>query len=339
MRALAALLAQSLLYPDRQNTGARTAFWVLKSLVALAVILYVGDRISDQPASVWTAARLGVWTRPGWIAAAALLLLPNLGLEALKWQTLMRRYYPDIRLGEAIQAVLAGMATGIFTPNRVGEYVGRMLYLHPGNRTEAGVYTFINRYAQLMPTLTGGAIALVWLIQTYGVFPGVSAGRLQGLAILTIVLSGVAGLTSLLVGYWFRHNQETDSRWHRIFTALGHLDVSLSLVALALSTLRYGVFSAQYVLLLYAFGYGGPLPLALACVGLVFLIKTGIPSISLAELGIRESVALAVMVPLGLSVPVVLGATFVLYLLNLALPALIGVGFVYRIRAEWPRSL
>ena len=56
--------------------------------------------------------------------AAVIALAPlNLSAEAMKWKTLMRNDAFGYR--RALAGVLNGMCTGFFTPNRVGEVVGR----------------------------------------------------------------------------------------------------------------------------------------------------------------------------------------------------------------------
>jgi hypothetical protein len=96
---------------------------------------------------------------------------------------------------------------------------------------------------------------------------------------------------------------------------------------LVISVLRYLVIVSQYGLLLSAFS---EMPVSLwASVGLastVFLLKSAIPSFTLAELGIREGLALLVAPLFGLPLVPVFNATFTLFLLNLVLPALAGAG-------------
>jgi hypothetical protein len=93
---------------------------------------------------------------------------------------------------------------------------------------------------------------------------------------------------------------------------------------LFLSTLRYLVFGAQFIMLLLAFGSGVDLSKALLGIPLVYLIATLIPTVMLTELGVRGSVALAVFGPLGGVDSAVLLATTCLWTINVALPACVG---------------
>src|SRR5690242_441279 len=58
--------------------------------------------------------------------AAALLLAANVGVEAWKFRYMLGKASTRISFASAIHAVLAGAAAGIVTPNRVGEYAGRL---------------------------------------------------------------------------------------------------------------------------------------------------------------------------------------------------------------------
>jgi hypothetical protein len=49
-------------------------------------------------------------------------------LEILKWQNLVSSFKP-ISVAEATKQVLAALTAGIFTPNGVGEYAGKAIFL------------------------------------------------------------------------------------------------------------------------------------------------------------------------------------------------------------------
>ena len=67
-----------------------------------------------------------------------LLMLVNWVLESLKWQYLTRELV-KITAWEAIEAVFCGLTWAIFTPNRIGEYGGRVLFL-PNRKRIHGVF-------------------------------------------------------------------------------------------------------------------------------------------------------------------------------------------------------
>ncbi len=88
-----------------------------------------------------------------WIGLAILLLPVNIGLEAWKWYWMIREYYRNITYFTAYQAILAGAASAFITPQKLGDYIGRLLYLSPEHRISAALVTFLDRLSQLGATL------------------------------------------------------------------------------------------------------------------------------------------------------------------------------------------
>ncbi|WP_374166426.1 hypothetical protein [Arcticibacter sp. MXS-1] len=59
-----------------------------------------------------------------------LLMLVNWILEAMKWKFLVKRI-ETISLWKAVESVFCGLTWAIFTPNRIGEYGGRVFFFRP----------------------------------------------------------------------------------------------------------------------------------------------------------------------------------------------------------------
>src|SRR5206468_3685838 len=91
------------------------------------------------------------------------LLMPlNWGLEAAKWQCSVRSIYP-VSLMQSFKAVLSGISFSVTMPNRVGEYLGRMIYLPEGSRLRTISVTLVASFAQLLVTLVAGTAGLFFI--------------------------------------------------------------------------------------------------------------------------------------------------------------------------------
>jgi hypothetical protein len=109
---------------------------------------------------------------------------------------------------------------------------------------------------------------------------------------------------------------------------------------LGISISRYLVFSFQFWLLLLAFRVPVSYFTAMVLIGLVYLLMAVIPTIALTEIGVRGTVSLFIfglyLSPEGIwSEQVKLGiasASTMLWIFNLALPAILGTLFVYSLR-------
>ncbi|MCB9233803.1 MAG: flippase-like domain-containing protein [Bacteroidia bacterium] len=313
----------------------------LKVAVSLAAFAYVGYKLTQShgvldgsitPYELFLniPADTGLLLIP-----AALLLALNLGVEARKWQLLMREFYPEIALSTAIKAVLSGMTTGIFTPNRLGEYAGRVLYLEEGHRLEATLLTFLDRISQMFITLVSGIVALLIMLGEYGEVIEDFFGSKASAQLISLVLGG---MLFFIVGFVFNprflllilRRLEIRKPWaEKVAATLEHVKTGLLRKILLLSMFRYLVFSTQYVLLLYGFGFGGNVLLAYGMVAMIFLLKSLVPFVGLSELGVRESAAISIMGLFSIAPWIALKSTLALYVINIIAPSLVGVVFLY----------
>jgi uncharacterized membrane protein YbhN (UPF0104 family) len=62
------------------------------------------------------------------LVAVVLLMIVNWSVEAFKWKISVAKIQP-ISFFKAFKAVLSGISFSVSTPNRVGEYLGRVLLL------------------------------------------------------------------------------------------------------------------------------------------------------------------------------------------------------------------
>src|SRR5690606_34279089 len=107
-------------------------------------------------------------------------------------------------------------------------------------------------------------------------------------------------------------------------------------ILLALSALRYGVFSTQFVLLIQAFAPGASWGGAYAGVVLVFFAKSAIPAITLGDLGVRESAAVFFLGAYGIAEAAAFNASLGVFAVNILLPALSGLVLLPRLRLVAP---
>lgn len=257
-----------------------------------------------------------------WIPIFAVLaLLPlNYALEVHKW----RRLFPANRIPGtplAWRAVLHGHAFGLVTPNRWGDYLGRFLTVPKSLRQAAAWATLASRWAQAVATLCVGLLVLP-----------LTTDQLTGLSPKWIwVLGGCVGGAVLLflwrpawpLALLFALLRRTPFRFSKALAAPKFSSAQLY-GALWFSALRYAVFFLQLLLLLAAFGVDSSSAQALQFVGLLFLLKSLIPSVAFAELGIREALALHLAGLLALPPVAAVGASLLLFGINLGLPAIVG---------------
>jgi len=260
-----------------------------------------------------------------YLIAAILLLFVNWGIEAWKWKISVEKTYP-VKFGQAFKAIFSGVSFSVTMPNRIGEYLGRVLYLPEGNRLKAIPLTLVGSFAQLLVTLVIGTAGLIilkkdLLLQFSGItiwYQFVLYGLMGLIALVTLLYFNVSGVVNLY------------RRWIRLpkhlylVEALEQFDVQLLIRILLLSSLRYIVFLAQYLLIFRLCEV--TIDAALLCwlMSVVFLAMAVIPSIALLELGLRGEISLKLI---GIYTTNTLGITITtisIWFINLVLPAIIG---------------
>lgn len=257
------------------------------------------------------------------------LMVMNWGIEARKWQLLMRHLQP-FSIATAFKSVLAGCSITMLTPNRIGEYGGRILYVKAENRIKAISLTIVGSISQLVITLIMGCLGLLF-------FKYLSPLNKSILAPIpafwqSIILYLSAAMTSLILLFylriaWLVRLMEKIPSFNKIVQHIRVLDEFNNkqlLQLLSLSLLRYGIFVVQFVLLLQLMqvDIAGWL-----CFWLLTIFYWGMsiaPTFGFIELPVRLN---AIWLIFKWYTPNEMGvdaATFGIWLINLALPALIG---------------
>lgn len=281
---------------------------------------FLAHRPVLEPFGGWWQAWSGI---PKTILCTMLvLMILNWGLEAWKWKLLVARV-ERLSFLSAFEATIAGTAIGLITPNRVGEFAGRVLFLAPENRISGSFATAVGSIAQFVVTLVAGSAVLLMVP-----LPG---GTMMPDAVMT-GLAWTMNFVSLaaLVLYF------NPRLLRMVFMSLPVLrrfegssavlkDLSSRELArtLVISALRYVVFTLQFILLLRVHPGSSLLNMALG-VPLVYLITTLVPTVMLTELGVRGSVAVAVLAGDERGAAFVLLSSLVLWVVNLAIPAVVG---------------
>lgn len=297
---------------------------------------------------------LGLFNSTGFILMILLILLLmllNWGTEALKWYLLINKI-ERVKYLRAFKAVLTGVAVSTFTPNRVGDYFGRVFILERANRIEGIFITVLGSMSQLLITFVLGTSGVFYLFLVYHdslleffrlpnyLYDYLKWGGaifILALNILLILLflniSVLSSIASRLKGKLF----ERISVYIHILTAYTTREL---LIIISLSLLRFLIFTLQMYLLLWIFSVTIPFLEGMIIISVIFFVITMIPTIAITELGIRGSVSLFLIgiyygnpidIPESINLGIIAAST-ALWIINLALPALTGAIFVFNLK-------
>jgi uncharacterized membrane protein YbhN (UPF0104 family) len=276
--------------------------------------------------------------------SASVLMLANLFLEAKKWQFLIA-LKEHVSIYTSIKAVFTGLSVSIFTPNRAGEFLGRIFFLEKTRPIEGVFMTVIGSISQLLVTIVVGSLGLAFFLPFYYSptdFPTeLLMGALYVMGFLAnIIFLGLYFNISFIAELAKRVFKPEWKHWnHYIEIFFAYKTIEL-LKVFGLSLVRYLVFSTQFYLFLLAFDVQLTVSEAMMLIPVIYLVTTSIPTIALSELGVRGSVSVFFIgvfmaghfIGVGDLQLRVFAASTCIWLINIALPALIGTFFVFHLR-------
>ena len=266
--------------------------------------------------------------RSGWFWLVFGLMFVNWGLESWKWKLLMAPL-EKFSFARAFKAILAGCSITMLTPNRIGEYGGRIMYVAEENRIRAISLTILGSISQLAITLWLGTAGIIYLKY----FAAANAGdnSLPWILNNVILFASFALAVILLLIFFNVHAFITlASRFRILKNFVKHIAVTDVLTGkqllriLFLSFLRYVVFILQYVLLLQVMQVNIDVFICFWLLTIFYLMMVLAPTVGFTELPVRATASVAI---LGLYSSNILGmqaATFGIWLINLVLPAIMG---------------
>jgi hypothetical protein len=278
------------------------------------------------------------------LALVIVLMVLNWVLETIKWKMLIAKV-ENVSFMRALEAVLTGVTISSFTPNRIGEYFGRVFILKRASHIEGILITVLGSMSQLLITILTGSIALLLFFPLFLPHTEYFQGYLY-IAFIAVIISLDLLLLSLFFNVSFlatlkekilRNGLKKIRKYFRIFTLYSNRELA---GVMLLSLARYIVFSTQYIILLRMMGVDVPFYLAYLLISLIYFIMAIIPTIALSELGIRGSVAIyffgfyfsTIMSGSGELNFSILVASVLQWVINLGIPAIAGSIFLFRLQ-------
>lgn len=286
---------------------------------------------------LWALGRAVDWSAVGatlaaaegaWLAAGFALVPLNTGLEAYRWHRLVRVGAPGVPLAASVRAVLAGYPLGLIGPGRLGDLAGRAYYLRQVNAWLVGALTLAERTATVVWCLWGGLAVAAPLAWGPGGSPAWRAVWLIGLAWAATSTAIVLrpGVLSRLLQRWLPAGRLAGLR--RGLDGLATLPHRETTVLLALSAVRYSVFTTQLTSFVVACAPGTPFAQGFRGAVLTYFVKSAVPPITLGELGVREAVATFAMAHFGVAAAAAVGGGLLVFGSNVLIPAAAGLPYL-----------
>lgn len=259
---------------------------------------------------------------------ALLLLGANVGIQIIKWHYFLRLTDSTVTMKQAATSLLFGITLGSFTPGQIGELGGRALR-HTGALSAQIIgFTLIDKVQMFLVMGMGGIISFIFLFP----FPLweqaiIAIGGLLIFMVLffrPVVFKQIAEKIPLRI---MKHEWAED-----FFQTLSRFHSKELIYSFVMTSAFYAIIWFQMFLLLNAFtptnagqaffGYGA------------MMFSKALLPISFGDLGIREASSVYFFSRLGIPEPAALNAAFLLFVINMVIPALIGLFFLPKLKTS-----
>ncbi len=313
---------------NRAKKNKKTILFFAKVSVAVFLIIYIMETVN--PSKLIESVKEADLT---FIIFAFLLTFVNLSLQYKKWKITCYKFIGQCSDRKIISSLFAGISAGAFTPARVGEYFGRAIEFKDKPLIRITFATFIDKfYSLVIISFLGSASTILFLNSFYNIVNYL----IITLSILAVIIFYF--IFTFLI-YPQKLNKLTDKfllrskRFKKIGEMISEyrsINIAFPLKMIFYSFLFCSCYILQFALLVIAFSHREHIIHFLWAGNMVMFVKSVIPSISLADLGIREGASIFFLGKMGESAVTAFNASIFLLLGNILFPAVIGLYFLFK---------
>lgn len=309
----------------------------------LAPLLFIGlcyslyNQVVQQRDLSWRWAHIREsWQQPVFWAVVALMFV-NYLLEAKKWQILIKPLQ-SFSLWRAFKSVMAGCSITMLTPNRIGEYGGRILFVQEDKRLRAISLNILGSISQLVITVVMGTMGL--LLLKFSAVTGAQPFLFLPAAFYnSLIWAAIASSIFLLIFYfrvgWLVKLMERVPYLNkplRYVRLLEDFKGKQLLRILFLSLIRYMAFILQYMLLLQVMEVEVQAALSFWLLSCFYLVMALAPTIGFTELPLRATATVEIFKLYSPNLVGIQAAALGIWIINLVLPAIIGSVLIFGIK-------
>lgn len=305
---------------------------LLKAFIFVVFIIVIYYQLTSK--ANWLDIKTGFSQSLGelnyfWLICFVFLVPFNWLVESIKWRVVLAvEYHVDLKT--SIMAITSGLSLAIITPNRIGEYGGRLVAIPSKYNWLSVVSTFVGSVSQNLVTVLFGMLGLFMLTHQ---FPNVIPVDLDPVFVSAFLffIFGVYLFFNIDLLSRIGSSSGVNKYLRKIripLISLRALPRILIAKVLGWSVLRFMIYSVQYYFVLRLFGVELDVLLSAFAIWSVFIIQTGIPLPPFLSVLARGEIALIVWGMFGVNELTILAITFTIWLINLAAPAILGLYYI-----------
>ena len=291
--------------PSIAPLAKRRLLLITKVIVSLLCLFFLSWKLSSQQELINTVDFPRSF--PLILLVILGLMLLNWYLEIVRWEQSIQQFEPTSKWSAA-KDVLGGLAMNWVFPMTSGDFIARIA--SKKNKFQAASAIVLNRSIMLLLTILYGA---------YGIFH-YGVGDI-GLNYWFLIVLVVLGLLLILSKKWFK----------KFWVYFNEMKRPIAVRIASLSVLRYSVYAFQFYILLKLFLPTFSDSTLFAGIGWIFFCKSVLPSL-FGGFGLREVSAYVFFEPLVTDITLVLLPVFLIWIVNTAIPSMIGSVLVYKLK-------
>ncbi|MCX7942120.1 MAG: lysylphosphatidylglycerol synthase domain-containing protein [Dictyoglomaceae bacterium] len=232
-------------------------------------------------------------------------------LKILKWHLLLKDLSFENSFLNSMDSYFIGMSLGLITPGRLGE-VARVGNINKEKRIEGISLVILDKIFDLL-------VVLILALWGFYFFFGISISILIGILIIfSLIIIFNPKIFKKLTFFYFKPLS-------KLIEGISNLKRKTLILNFLFSFLSYFLVLVEVYFLANSFEKFSLVP-TIICYPLVMLVNL-IP-ITIGGLGVREGTAIFLLGKFSLSSTTAFNSAFLLFLINTALPALIGVAII-----------
>jgi len=300
---------------------------LIKITVFVFSFCFIGYKINSASDTI-NFSQAFEHTSISYLVLASVLMFVNWALEAIKWKLLISKF-EQISLSKSMISVLSGITIGIFTPNRLGEFAGRIFCLEKADKLKATISSAIGSSFQLFLTVLAG-------ISGYYVLEMIYEDYFQITTFIStssvVIIFSLTLLSLSFLAFVYLNRNKRFLKYKEYIEVISQFSLAQLLFVFLLSFLRYSVFSFQYYLMLKYVGMNAAAPIFFSLIALTLLVTSVIPTFALSEILVRSAAAVYFFGPIFPNSAAILMASLLLWFVNLAIPAMFGTVFIWKLK-------
>lgn len=288
--------------------------FVAKILVVGLAFWFIYQKLSDTDWLEWNDFQQVLEEKfpVGSVFLIVLLSFLNRFLEILKWKNLAQTLQ-ETSLYQATKQVLSALVFALFTPNGLGEYGAKVLFFEKSKAKNVVFLNFVCNGIQMIITIVFGLFGLL-LLQYYDWFFGITG----------------IGFFVFLFAFFSRKITIKGYSITKLIEKINQIPKPIHQKNTALALGRYLVFSHQHYYLFVLLGIDLPYLPLIATIMAVYFLASCLPNFQFLDFVVRGGVAVYFFGLLGVNEWIVMLVVFLIWLLNVVLPVVIGSFFVMR---------